>query len=70
MSESMSAREALDIYGDAIGCDDDGKLELACQFIDEQGLLDEFKNFLRAQAEQEDDQQYSGVDTDSAQERI
>jgi len=56
MSESTSAREALDIHGDTAGCDDDGKLELACQFIDEQGLLDEFKDFLKVQAGQEGDE--------------
>jgi len=56
MSESMSAREALDTHGDAAGCDDDGKLELACRFIDEQGLLDEFEDFLNAQAGQEGDE--------------
>ena len=56
MSESTSAREALDIHGDATGRDDDGKLELACRFIDEQGLLDEFEDFLKAQAGQEGDE--------------
>ena len=56
MSESTSAREALDTYGDATGRDEDGKLELACRFIDEQGLLDEFEDFLRTQAGQEGDE--------------
>ena len=56
MSESMSAREVLDIHGDTTGCDDDGKLELACRFIDEQGLFDEFKDFLKAQAGQDGDE--------------
>ncbi len=56
MSESMSARESLDIHGDAAGYDDDGKLDLACRFIDEQGLLDEFEDFLKAQAGQDGDE--------------
>ena len=46
-----SARDALDSFDEAMVWDDESKLELACRFIDEQGLLDEFKDFLREQAE-------------------
>jgi hypothetical protein len=48
---SESARDALDSFDEAMVWDDESKLELACRFIDEQGLLDEFKDFLREQAE-------------------
>ena len=48
---SESARDALDGFDEAMVWDDETKLELACRFIDEQGLLDEFKAFLREQAE-------------------
>ena len=52
---SESARDALDSFDEAMVWDDESKLELACRFIDEQGLLDEFKNSLREQAENEGD---------------
>ena len=52
---SESARDALDSFDEAVVWDDESKLELACRFIDEQGLLDEFKAFLREQAENEGD---------------
>jgi len=52
---SESARDALDSFDEAMVWDDENKLELACRFIDEQGLLDEFKAFLREQAENEAD---------------
>ena len=52
---SESARDALDSFDEAMVWDDESKLELACWFIDEQGLLDEFKAFLREQAENEAD---------------
>ena len=48
---SESARDALDSFDEATVWDDGSKLERACRFIDEQGLLDEFKDFLREQAE-------------------
>ena len=48
---SESARDALDSFDDAAVWDDESKLELACRFIDEQGLLDEFKDFLKERAE-------------------
>ena len=50
-----SARDALDSFDEAMVWDDESKLELACRFVDEQGLLDEFKAFLREQAENEAD---------------
>ena len=50
---SESARDALDSFDDAVVWDDESKLELACRFIDEQGLLDKFLDFLREQAENE-----------------
>ena len=50
-----SARDALDSFDDVMVWDDESKLELACRFIDEEGLLDEFKAFLREQAENEAD---------------
>ena len=52
-SMSESARDALDSFDEAMVWDDESKLELACRFIDEQGLFDEFKAFLREQAENE-----------------
>ena len=52
---SESTRDALDSFDDVMVWDDESKLELACRFIDEQGLLDEFKAFLREQAETEAD---------------
>jgi hypothetical protein len=52
---SESARDALDSFDEAVVWDDGSKLELACRFIDEQGLLDEFKAFLRERAENEAD---------------
>ena len=52
---SESARDALDSFDEAVVWDDESKLELACRFIDEQGLRDEFKAFLREQAENEAD---------------
>ena len=54
-SMSESARDALDGFDDVMVWDDESKLELACRFIDEQGLLDEFKAFLRERAEGEAD---------------
>src|SRR5215217_1993674 len=54
-SMGESARDALDSFDEAMVWDDESKLELACRFIDEQGLLDEFKAFLREQAENEAD---------------
>ncbi len=48
---SESASDALDSFDEATVWDDGSKLELACRFIDEQGLLDEFMAFLREQAE-------------------
>ena len=48
---SESARDALDSFDEPMVWDDESKLELACRFIDEQGLLDEFKAFLKGQAE-------------------
>ena len=53
---SESARDALDSFDEAMVWDDESKLELACRFIDEQGLLDEFKDFLKVQAGQEGDE--------------
>ena len=52
---SETARDALDSFDEALVWDDESKLELACRFIDEQGLLDEFKAFLKEQAENETD---------------
>ena len=52
---SESARDALDSFDEAMVWDDESKLELACRFIDEHGLLDEFKAFLKEQAENEGD---------------
>ncbi len=52
---SESARDALDSFDEAMVWDDESKLELACRFIDEQGLLDRFMDFLREQAENEAD---------------
>ena len=52
---SESARDALDSFDEAMVWDDESKLELACRFIDEQGLLDEFKTFLREKTENEAD---------------
>ena len=54
---SESARDALDSFDEAMVWDDESKLELACRFIDEQGLLDQFLEFLRERAE-------SGADDD------
>ena len=52
---SESARDALDSFDEAVVWDDESKLELACRFIDEQGLLDQFLDFLKEQAENEAD---------------
>ena len=52
---SESARDALDSFDEATVWDDGSKLERACRFIDEQGLLDQFLDFLREQAESEAD---------------
>lgn len=53
---SESARDALDSFDEAVVWDDESKLELACRFIDEQGLLDQFKDFLKEQVENEADE--------------
>jgi hypothetical protein len=42
-------------HADALVWGDESKLELACRFIDEQGSLDEFNDFLGEQAEGEAD---------------
>ncbi|HXS23392.1 MAG TPA: hypothetical protein VN719_04120 [Gemmatimonadales bacterium] len=51
----MSAQTILDSFDDRTGWDDESKIHLLCQYIENQGDNDCFRDFLEQQADAEDE---------------